>query len=321
MTLDHAPHSQVDTNSEVLVSIVVATFNSSATVVETLNSIAAQSHLALELLVCDDASCDSTPNLIADWLARHGHRFRRAEFLRSPQNLGVCRNLDRAYAVAAGRWIKPIAGDDVLMPEAIERMVLAGERVAGAGVVVSPVFTFHTDTPNGQRQCLAILPAKIDRPRFALPPAPLTRALAERNFVPAPGNMVRADALRAVGGIDLSFTHLEDWPSWMRLAASGTRFVLLDEALVGYRQSTVSISARRSAREVDVRYLEDLRLFYLAYQRRHLTPLARIDRSIEVFRCKLAAGALRRRPLLYRLTAALHLLSPLRWLGSAKSPR
>lgn len=300
---------------ELLVSVVVATFNSHATVLETLDSIAAQRHAPLELLVCDDASSDGTPDVVAGWLARHGPRFRRAELLRSPLNLGVCRNLDRAYAIAAGRWLKPIAGDDVLLPEAIARMVQAGERVAGAGVVVSPVFTFHAGAPDGRHERMATLPAEGDRPRFALPPAQLTRALAERNFVPAPGNMVRADALRAVGGIDLSFTHLEDWPGWMRLAASGVRFVLLDDALVGYRQSPGSISARRGAREVDVRYLEDLRRFYLRYQRRHLQPLARIDRGIEIFRWKLAAGVLRRRPLLYRLTAALHLLSPLRWVG------
>lgn len=315
MTTEDARQPQADTSSEVLVSVVVATFNSRATVVETLDSIAAQEHPALELLVCDDASSDSTPEVVAGWLARYGQHFRRAELLRSPQNLGVCRNLDRAYAVAAGRWIKPIAGDDVLLPEAIARMVQAGEQVADSGVVVSCVFTFHTDTPGGRRKRMTTLPAEHDRIRFTLPPAQLTRALAEQNFVPAPGNMVRADALRAVGGIDLTFTHMEDWPSWMRLAASGARFVLLDEALVGYRQSPGSISARRGAREVDVRYLEDLRRFYLRYQRRHLRPLARIDRGIEIFRWKLAAGALRRRPVLYRLTAVLHLLSPLRWIG------
>jgi alpha-1,3-rhamnosyltransferase len=298
-----------------LVSVIVVTFNSRATVLETLQSIAEQQHAALELLVCDDASSDGTPDVVAGWLAQYGHRFRRAVLMRSPRNLGVCRNLDRGYAVAAGRWLKPIAGDDVLLPEAIARMLQAGEQVAGSGVVVSPVFTFYDDTPGGHHQRMATLPADGDRRRFALPPAQLTRALAERNFVPAPGNMVRADTLRAVGGIDLAFTHLEDWPGWMRLASSGARFVLLDDALVGYRQSPGSISARRGAREVDVRYLEDLRRFYLRYQRRHLGPLARIDRGIEIFRWKLAAGALRRRPLLYRLTGALQLLSPLRWVG------
>ena len=264
-------------------------------------------------------SSDGTPDVVAGWLRQNGHRFCRATLLRSPKNLGVCRNLDRAYAIATGRWIKPIAGDDLLLPEAIARMVRAGEQVVGSGVVVSPVFTFHTDTPDGQPRHMATLPAEHDRVRFTLPPEQLTRALAKRNFVPAPGNMVRADALRAVGGIDLTFTHLEDWPSWMRLAASGAHFVLLDEALVGYRQTPGSISAQRGARQVDVRYLEDLRHFYLRYQRQYLGPLARIDRGVEIFRWKLAAGALRRRPLLYRLTAVLHLLSPLRWTGLGRS--
>jgi len=319
------PWSPVD---NVLVTVVVATFNSSATVLETLDSIQAQQYPDLELLVCDDASRDGTPDLVASWLARHGSRFVRAELLRAPQNLGVCRNLDRAYVVARGRWLKPIAGDDVLLPQAITSMVEAGKRVPDAGVVVSSVFTFRTGTPNGPGDPIATLPAADDRPLFRLPPDDLLRALAQRNFIPAPGMMLRADALRAVGGVDLSFTHMEDWPIWMRLASAGLRFVLLDDALVGYRVSPGSISARRSALDVDVRYLADLRRFYLKYQRQHLPRLARVDRAIEIFRWKLAAGPLRNRPMLYRLSAALHLFSPRRWtstagqhLGSAKAQR
>jgi alpha-1,3-rhamnosyltransferase len=306
----------------VLATVVVVTFNSRATVLETLESIKAQRHSALELLVCDDASNDGTPEVVADWLARHGDRFRRTQLLRSSSNLGVCRNLDRAYAVANGRWLKPIAGDDLLLPDAIAHMVESGERTSGCGVVVCSVYTFRADDPGGQQVRMANLPVAEDRPLFALPSADLLRALAERNFVPAPGALLRADALRSLGGIDLSFTHLEDWPIWLRLASAGARFVLLDEALVGYRQSSGSISARRSARQVDVRYLQDLQQFYLRYQRRHLPLLARIDRAVELFRWKLAAGVLRGRPLLYRLTAVLHLFSPLRWvrLGGARSP-
>lgn len=304
---------------EALVTVVVATFNSRATVLETLHSIAGQQHRALELLVCDDASGDGTPDVVAGWLAQQGSRFQRAELLRSPQNLGLCRSLQRAYAIAQGRWIKPIAGDDLMLPAAITRMVEAGEGTPGCGVVVASVFTFQDDAPGGRRQRTATLPAEADRARFALPPADMVRELAERNFVPAPGAMLRRSALQTAGGIDLSFALMEDWPLWMRLASSGARFVLLDEALAGYRQSSGSISARRSARQVDVRYLQDLRQFYLRYQCRHLPLLARVDRSVEIFRWSLAAGALRDRPLLYRMTAMLHLLSPLRWLRPAKT--
>ena len=42
----------------ILVSVVIPVFNAEATLVETLRSVRAQSHLLLEILVVDDGSTD-----------------------------------------------------------------------------------------------------------------------------------------------------------------------------------------------------------------------------------------------------------------------
>jgi len=50
----------VQNNSLPLVSIVVVTYNSSSTILETLDSIKAQTYRNIELIVSDDHSTDNT---------------------------------------------------------------------------------------------------------------------------------------------------------------------------------------------------------------------------------------------------------------------
>ncbi|MBX9565837.1 glycosyltransferase family 2 protein [Aeromonas hydrophila] len=67
-----------------VVAVVVITYNSAKTVVETLNSIVSQTYGAdfIELIISDDASVDNTTNVIEDWLEQHGSSFYSVMFLR-----------------------------------------------------------------------------------------------------------------------------------------------------------------------------------------------------------------------------------------------
>ena len=57
--------------TEPLVSICVITYNSSKTVVETLESIKNQSYSNIELVVSDDCSPDNTVELVQQWLEKN----------------------------------------------------------------------------------------------------------------------------------------------------------------------------------------------------------------------------------------------------------
>ena len=53
-----------DAKPEQLVSVVVITYNSSQTVVETLDSIKTQTYQNIELIVSDDCSSDNTVEVV-----------------------------------------------------------------------------------------------------------------------------------------------------------------------------------------------------------------------------------------------------------------
>ena len=74
---------------EELVSVVVVTYNSALTIVETLESVKNQSYQNIELIITDDASKDNTLKLCKDWLDQNGNRFPLFRIIESEKNTGV----------------------------------------------------------------------------------------------------------------------------------------------------------------------------------------------------------------------------------------
>lgn len=298
-----------------LISVIVFTFNSSDTVLDTLNSLTRQFYSEMEVLVCDDGSTDSTQVLVRNWLDSHAHLFERAILLPSQKNEGICKNVKKGFSAARGEWIKPIAGDDLLEPEAIRKFAEAAE-LTDKDVLISLLRTF-----GGNTRDVSIMPTAGDIKLILAPPDLLRDGLINRNPIPAPCVLIRRSSYEAVGGVDISFKHLDDWPLWIRFVDLDMSFGILQEVLVLYRLSDSSVSSSRLATGINKDFINDLIIFFYKYQRSSLSPLHRWDRSIDIFRWRLAGGYLRRWPVLYKLTRVLYVLSPFAWLRVSRRYR
>ena len=111
-----------------LVTVGVIAYNAEKTILELLESIEQQTYSELELIICDDASTDQTVELSKNWLEKHKNRFRRVVLLPNEKNRGISRQINRMVKFGRGEWVKPIAGDDVLMPSCIEAFMDAVSR-------------------------------------------------------------------------------------------------------------------------------------------------------------------------------------------------
>lgn len=76
-----------------LVSVSVITYNSAKTVIETLDSIKAQTYQNIELIVSDDCSTDNTVEICRDWLTKNEKRFVRMELITVEKKHRSCRKL------------------------------------------------------------------------------------------------------------------------------------------------------------------------------------------------------------------------------------
>jgi glycosyltransferase involved in cell wall biosynthesis len=79
--------SRFTDSSAPLVSIGVASFNNAFYLIETLDSIRAQTYPNWEVIIVDDASKDESAQLAADWLKTHSNV--RGQLLVNEHNRGV----------------------------------------------------------------------------------------------------------------------------------------------------------------------------------------------------------------------------------------
>ena len=101
-----------------LVSVIVPAFNAEATLSATLNSVAAQSHRDLEIVIVDDGSTDGT----ADIARRFCNDQPRARLITADHE-GVAAARNRGIAESVGRWIAPLDADDLWHPEKLQRQL------------------------------------------------------------------------------------------------------------------------------------------------------------------------------------------------------
>ncbi|HVF10570.1 MAG TPA: glycosyltransferase [Abditibacteriaceae bacterium] len=127
-----------------LVSIIVPVFNGAQFLRESLDSIVAQTYPRLEITVMDDASTDSTPDIIASY----GDR---VQCHRQPQNRGIYANMNDGIALARGEYIAIYHADDVYDPSIVEREVAFLQRHPEAGAVFcKDIFIDSTGRELGQ---------------------------------------------------------------------------------------------------------------------------------------------------------------------------
>lgn len=108
-----------------LVSVVVPCWNSAPWLAEAIGSVLRQTLDELEVILVDDASTDATL-ATARQLAEAD---RRVRLVLRPVNGGSAAARNDGLALARGRWIAMLDGDDRMAPERLERMVAAAETV------------------------------------------------------------------------------------------------------------------------------------------------------------------------------------------------
>ncbi len=192
------------------VTVIALCYNHQRFLLETLESIHAQTFQDFELIVTDDASRDDSPAMIAAWLAAHRPD---AAFIRHTANAGICRTLNEALALARGTYICMVATDDTWEPQR-----LAVQAAAFAGLPES-VALVYSDAAEMDEQGVALPDNFIahHRPGLAPPSGRVFSELADGNFIPAMSTTIRKSALAAVGGYDERLTY-EDYDMWLRLA-------------------------------------------------------------------------------------------------------
>lgn len=219
-------------------SVLLPVRDGEAFLAEALDSLAAQTFADLEVVIVDDGSRDSSPELAAAYAARD-RRFRVVR--QAPA--GIVAALERARYEARGRLLARMDADDVALPDRLRLQVEALERegldaVGGAVEVVA-----DGRVTDGLARYAAWLNALVTEEAAA-------RDVFVECPLPHPTLVVRREALERAGGYRETGWP-EDYDLVLRLWAAGARFRNVEPVVLRWRDRP-----ERQSR-VDPRYGED----------------------------------------------------------------
>lgn len=222
-----------------LVTICVLTYNSSESVLETLESIKSQTYMNLQLVISDDSSADSTVEKCRTWLNENKERFSSVEILTSDVNTGVTANCNRAVRASKGRWVKFIAGDDVLYSDSVERLIRTAEsytydKYFFGGFVQPFSQTGELSRDYGIEHKLSDFGSIVD-------PSIQLEILRCNNYIYAPTVLFPAAVFSHIM-FDEDYPFAEDYPMFLNMLNAGYRYININEPLVRYRIHSLSIS-------------------------------------------------------------------------------
>lgn len=111
--------SQMPRSQNPRVTIGVPAYNAERYLAISLGSLLEQTYTDIEILICDNASTDSTPDIAADFARRDA----RVRYVRNERNIGAGRNFIRCVDLARSELFRWQSADDYSAPTFIERCV------------------------------------------------------------------------------------------------------------------------------------------------------------------------------------------------------
>lgn len=209
------------------VSVIMSVYNGEKFLRTAIDSVLAQTFRDWELIVVDDASTDSTPEILSEY------RDPRIQVLRNETNRkqAVCSN--RGIAAASGRYIARLDADDVALPDRLAEQVAYLETHPDVILVASAAY-FIDETGS-----------RIGLQSGGLDDCALKFRFAVLNPLIHSTVVFRAEAARQANGYDEDpqYWVAEDLEFLLRIAFRGKAYVL-SQPLAEYRVHPSSVSAK-----------------------------------------------------------------------------
>lgn len=117
-------------------SICIPNFNYEAYLGKTLQSAVDQDFTDLEIVVADNASTDSSVEILKRFQATHANIYYKVNAC----NVGFAGNLDECGRMAKGNWMIMLSSDDMMAPEALSYYDKLIRKVNNPSMVVSSTF-------------------------------------------------------------------------------------------------------------------------------------------------------------------------------------
>ncbi len=215
--------------SQVLVSVIMPTYNCGAYICESIESVLAQTETEWEIQIVDDCSTDDTAQRLQPYLERYpGKIF----YTRLAENGGPAVARTEAIRRANGRYVAFFDSDDLWMPQKLERQIAF---MQAHGAVFSATAYEQMDEQGNSLRCICYPPERTDYKKML------------RLSNPIGNTTVMYDRL-ALGKYAVPpIKKRNDFALWLRILRDAPYCYGLQEDLARYRVRKNSVSSNKLA--------------------------------------------------------------------------
>lgn len=177
-----------------------------------MESVLAQDHQPLEIVIVNDGSTDNLEEVL-----RRYREDGRLKYI-ATENSGVSHAINSGLKSATGEYICFLHADDLFLPGKIKRQLSSMEGSSGSGVSYTNASYFIEGTDR-----------KVESPYVHFS-GDIFYFIKRNNFIHISTVMARRDVFQ-LATFDEDLECHEDWDFFLKLSASGIRFQYVDEVL------------------------------------------------------------------------------------------
>ena len=205
-------------NTAPKISLIMSVYNGEDYLRDAIESVLNQTFRDFELIVINDCSTDSTGEI----LNRFAQLDERIKVHTNEVNLRLPLSLNKAIALAQGKYIARMDADDICLPERLEKQYEFMENNPKVALSSCRFMTLKNGVISSGG-----CGGKSDKES-------IKALLLVTNPILHPGIIAKADAIRNLG-YDKNFTCTEDMELWTRFVMAGYDIEIMPEYLMIYR--------------------------------------------------------------------------------------
>lgn len=204
-----------------LVSIIMPTYNSVATVKESLDSILSQTYRPLEIIIIDDCSDDDSYAFAKAYASKNASTEVSFITLKNTMNCGAGITRNKGLEAAAGTYISFLDADDLWKPHKLELQIEAMK--SSQALACYGAYEIFKSTPD-QPELVHKVFEKLTY-----------RKLLKSNYI---GNLTGIYNAAVIGKIAIpSLRKRQDWAMWLDVLKKAGFAVGIQEPIASYRLS------------------------------------------------------------------------------------
>ncbi|MCK4809570.1 MAG: glycosyltransferase [Candidatus Omnitrophica bacterium] len=214
------------------VSVVMPVYNSRNVVGKAIESILQQTYADFEFIIIDDGSTDGTFNILEEYKNKD-----ERIILVAQARKGLVYSLNRGLKLAKGEYILRQDGDDVSLPERMEKQL---EAIKNNNLDIVGSYAYLVNEKGFTIE-------KIIRP---VEHKSIVEKLERQNCILHPTLMFKKEAILSIGGYNGQYEFAQDYELYLRAVRAGLRIGCVPEPLVRIAHVSSSISVKRRRKQL-----------------------------------------------------------------------